>query len=180
MHKKTLEVQMQELLDKQAITEVLFRYCRAIDRHDHELLSSVYHDDAEDYHGVYNGPIAGLLKLMKAPPTGIIATQHAVSNILIELDGDTAYSESYLNAMHRRQTPKGLVDDLLKCRYIDRFERRAGEWKIAKRTVVYDWGTTQPAIEKAWWHYVPGEFTFGKKDRNDPVYLDDFYERTQQ
>jgi hypothetical protein len=178
MNSDDLLRQMQGLLDKQAITEVLFRYCRGIDRHDRALLASVYHDDAEDYHGIYNGPISGFFERMKGPPAGLLATHHSVSNILVELDGDVARVESYLNAMHRRQSAEGLVDDLLKCRYVDRFERRNGEWKIAKRSVIYDWGVTQPAVEKGWWDDAPGEYLFGRKDRSDPVYLSAFYERS--
>lgn len=170
MSEQTLEQQMRALLDKQAITEVLHRYCRAIDRYDASLLASVYHEDAMDYHGVYNGPIAGFVEALRGKPGLYVATSHKVSNILIELDGDVARSETYLNAMHRRETADGLVDDFLHCRYLDRFERRNGEWRIAKRTVVYDWGITQPAIARAWWTDLPGDYVFGTKDDNDPLY----------
>lgn len=163
---------LQQLLDKQAITEVLFLYCRAIDRKDVELLRSVYHEDAEDYHGVYNGTIDGLLELLRKGRDAPVKTHHSVSNILIELDGDVARTESYLNAVHRREDDTGTWDELLKCRYIDRFERRKGVWKIAKRVVVYDWGTVERATEKAWWDLVGGDFIFGKTDRTDPVYTE--------
>lgn len=39
---------LQELLDKQAITEVLHQYCRGADRCDEELMMSCYHPDATD------------------------------------------------------------------------------------------------------------------------------------
>ncbi len=42
---------LQELLDKQAIHEVLLRYCRGVDRRDEEVLRSVYHADAIHEHG---------------------------------------------------------------------------------------------------------------------------------
>nr|QQZ49247.1 nuclear transport factor 2 family protein [Phenylobacterium glaciei] len=51
--------QVQALIDKQAITEVLFNYCRAVDRADIALLTSCYHDDAtEDHGGTFSGSAA--------------------------------------------------------------------------------------------------------------------------
>ena len=35
------------LLDKQAVTETLLRYCRAVDRRDAELMRKVYWPEAE-------------------------------------------------------------------------------------------------------------------------------------
>ena len=43
--------EVQELLDKQAIHEVMIRYCRGLDRMDAELVGSAYHPDAHDDHG---------------------------------------------------------------------------------------------------------------------------------
>ena len=34
----------------------------------------------------------------------------------------------------------GPVDFLIRCRYVDKFERRDGQWKIAHRRVVYEPG----------------------------------------
>ena len=46
---------VEELIARQEITDVLHRYCRAVDRRDPDLLRSVYHPDATDDHGVYAG-----------------------------------------------------------------------------------------------------------------------------
>ena len=43
--------EVQALVDKQAILEVLTRYCRALDRGDAALIASAYHPDAVDDHG---------------------------------------------------------------------------------------------------------------------------------
>ena len=40
---------LEALLDKQAITEVIYRYCRGIDRFDFELVKSCFHADAIAY-----------------------------------------------------------------------------------------------------------------------------------
>jgi hypothetical protein len=43
--------QLQTLIDKQALHELVLRYCRACDRRDFALLRSLYHDEAIDDHG---------------------------------------------------------------------------------------------------------------------------------
>lgn len=52
-------------------------------------------------------------------------------------------------------------------RYIDKFERRDGEWKIAKRQGVHDWFRFEPANEK-------GQLTASgptpSRSRQDPAY----------
>jgi hypothetical protein len=58
---------------------------------------------------------------------------------LIEVDGDVARSESYLVAYHRVEHDGREFDSLLGARYVDRFERRSGEWRIAQRSVIVDW-----------------------------------------
>ena len=50
-----LKRDVRKLLDKQEIYEVLCRYCRALDRGDEKLLRSVYHPDAIDHHGIFDG-----------------------------------------------------------------------------------------------------------------------------
>ena len=42
--------------DKMAIMDVVYKYCRAIDRLDRELLESVFHEDSIHHHGEYKGP----------------------------------------------------------------------------------------------------------------------------
>jgi hypothetical protein len=138
---------VEELIARQEITDVLHRYCRAVDRQDPDLLRSVYHPDATDDHGVYSGPVDGLVAFMLND--GLEMIHHAISNIVIERDGDVAKVECYL----------------------DRVERRDGEWRIAHRHVVYDWGRIEPATQ-AWWDTLPGNWTFGSRDRDDPDYTE--------
>ena len=51
MSGKTREQQLDELLDKQAIYELIMAYCNAADRHDHVKMRTLYHEDAIDDHG---------------------------------------------------------------------------------------------------------------------------------
>jgi ketosteroid isomerase-like protein len=167
-----MDPKLEDLITKLEIAEVIHLYCRAVDRADMDLLRSVYHQDAQDYHGVYNGPIAGLLDRWKTPNAAYPMTHHAVSNILIDLKGSVAYVESYFNAVHRRTEESGAWDEMVRGRYIDRFEKRADGWRIAKRLVVYDWSRVAPATGREWWESVPGEFRHGARNGTDVLYAE--------
>ena len=49
------ETTVRQLADRQAIHDVVVRYCRAVDRMDRELLLTCYHPDAIDHHGIFVG-----------------------------------------------------------------------------------------------------------------------------
>lgn len=136
---------LQDLLDREAIRDCLHRYCRGIDRMDEACLRSVYWPDGTDRHGPYQGSASGFvewaLDKLKDAPRGV----HMLSNILIDLRGDVAGVESYFHALQADTDGQGQPrESMLVGRYIDRFEKRGGEWRIARRTVVYDWIRQQP------------------------------------
>lgn len=152
----------QDLLDRAEITDLLHLYCRGIDRRDESTLASIYHDDAIEDRG--EGIFYGLASEWRRQTLPLLAvfelTQHCIMNILIDIDSDTAQGESYFNAYHRFGEPPETQDDVLPVewpssgtemilagRYLDRFERRNGEWKIAHRRMVCDWCRTQPVAD---------------------------------
>jgi hypothetical protein len=68
------------------------------------------------------------------------ATQHTLTNILIDVVGPEAYVESYVHAYHRFRRANGERYDLVAgARYLDRMEKRNDEWRIARRVVKIDW-----------------------------------------
>jgi hypothetical protein len=75
---------------------------------------------------------------------------HFLGNVSIELDGDRAHCETYAIAFHRRRSPAGeQKDDVWGVRYLDEFERRNGEWRIAHRRLIRDWRRVDPVPERA-------------------------------
>src|ERR1700756_5417483 len=94
------------LVAKQQITEVLYRRARAGDRRDVELALSCYHPGATENHEGFSGPAADFVEgvSMISPDSAapVIGLWHFISNILIELDGDTAEVESYHIALVTR------------------------------------------------------------------------------
>ncbi|WP_372764558.1 nuclear transport factor 2 family protein, partial [Litorivivens sp.] len=56
---------LQTLVDKQDITELIYRYCRSVDRLDEALGYSIWHDDGiADYGDFYRGPGRGVIDLI--------------------------------------------------------------------------------------------------------------------
>ncbi len=145
----TQERRLAELLDREAICDCLYRYCRGIDRADEATLRSAYWPDAKDCHGSYNGPVEGFFQWALAVFKTGARNIHQISNILIEFRGErAAIVESYFNALQRGPDAKGTQRQfLLAGRYCDRFEKRGEEWRVIKRIVVFDWVTEQAAPE---------------------------------
>ncbi len=133
-------VELQALLDREAIRDCLARYCRGIDRADEATLRSTYWPDATDNHGAWRGSAEGFITqaLGRLRRGGLRV--HMVGQTLIELNGTVAAVESSFMALQARADSADTAAETFLCgRYVDRFERRAGEWRVAQRTVVYDW-----------------------------------------
>lgn len=140
----TAEEQMQKLvkdvqylMDRQAILDVVMRQARGHDRHDMELMNSCFWEDGVDEHGEYITPGPEYGRWANGAHTaGFFGHQHNITNHVCEIDGDTAHCDTYvIGALLPRGTPGRAKNT--SARYVDRFERRGGEWRIAvRRTVI--------------------------------------------
>lgn len=159
-----------ELLDRQEITRLLHQVARATDRGDQQLFADAYHADGQDFHGVANGHVSGIVSALGDMNGWCVASHHSITNIDIRLDGDHADVESYYTAFHRRSDETGEWDELLLGRYVDRIERREGVWKIAKRICIFDWSSIAPGNLTPWTAAYDGDYVFGRRDREDASY----------
>lgn len=145
----TRDPEVQALLDKQAIYEVLVRYLRSVDRADVDALRRCYHPDAtEDHGGTFSGKASDYVDLV-APglPKARVMT-HSISNVLIELESDSlAYAEGYVTTFGRIKKDGEIFDTLTMARLFDRFEKRNGEWRIAARRMSWEWNHEMPYAE---------------------------------
>ena len=158
------DAQIDEMLAKEAIRDALMRYCRGVDRLDADIIRSVYHPDAYDDHAgrqftgetVGQGLVDWMTEIMDV-------TSHNITTSNIEIEGDSAGSEAYTTSMHL-QTVDGEQRMLLAiARYVDRFERRNGEWKIIERVVVPEF-TGWVEMQRL------GFATPARRDKTDPSY----------
>lgn len=147
---------LEEISAHLEIRQCLARYARGIDRWDVETLRSVYHPDATDEHTVFSGLGWDFAEwIVNYARTNEGPSQHHITHSLIELDGDVAHVESYYLAYHEVRE-EGKEPQLLHTggRYLDRFEQRDGEWKVARRICTVDWSR----------EHMPGEVWDGAKD----------------
>jgi hypothetical protein len=166
--------EVQRLIDRQAIIDCLHRYTRGLDRHRNDFLASAFHPDGIDEHGAFRGTIPEFVawseKLHSDEPwTG---HTHLLDNNHTDFDDDgvTAHSETYVFFVHRRDSPDGNIIEFGAGRYIDRFEKRDGEWRIAVRRLVIEWTAhTDQAIFADVAHYPRGTH-----DDTDPSYMRPF------
>ena len=131
--------------DRHEIRACLLRYTRGVDRHDRELMLSAYHPDAIDEHGVAKGKAADFCDWAIGWHGEFQHQhQHIINNTVIELDRDTAHAETYYTFFgDNREGPPTLAFG----RYVDRFERREGEWRIAHRVCVNQYAGAFTAVE---------------------------------
>jgi hypothetical protein len=163
---------LQQLFDKQAITETLALYCRAMDRIDQDLTLSIWHPGGTcNYSSTAGAPdilFAEYLTGSARTRESFANHSHQIANTIIELDGDGAVSEAYFTASLQTRPADGTVTEhLWRGRYLDRWSRRDGRWAIDHRQVVFD-------------SYTPHEFpasaldgkplALSRRDRDDPSY----------
>ena len=158
------------LLDERAIRNVVLRYCRGVDRMDRELVRSCYHADATDEHGSFTGQVDEFLEWVFRVLARYEVTMHFVGNLLVEFvpgEPDVARCETYGIAFHRSagEDPRGNLATGF--RYVDRFERRDGEWRIARRVAITEWSRVDD--REHWWP-IPDGMRTGSRDRTDAVY----------
>lgn len=153
------------VLDKQAIAEALARYCRGVDRIDLDLMRSVFHaDSVADYGAMFCGTGYEFADFIAQVHPAMEAHSHHLSGISITVSGDQAGSECYVIARLRSRSGDGVATDTVSHgRYVDRWERRDGVWRIAHRQYLHvldDSRTVETTM------FEPG----GSRDRSDPSY----------
>jgi hypothetical protein len=135
---------LETIVDRAQILDCLHRYTRGMDRLDRELARSAYHADAIDDHGGFVANVDDFLDWAFEYHANQIRHQHYVSNHSVELDGDTAHTETYYTFVGTdRDETKPL--EIVGGRYLDRFERRDGHWAIAARVCVEEWRVLVPS-----------------------------------
>jgi len=156
---------MRALADRQAITDLIYRYCRAVDRLDVPLGHSIWHEDGTADYGadVYRGAGRGVIDHICAQHRHTLGHSHQVTNILIDLDGDRAGSESYHVASLRIASGGGVKQISVWGRYIDRWSRRDGRWGLDDRLTIRDFGEVRDVVPLA-------DHDVARRDRTDPSY----------
>ncbi len=163
--------ELQALLDKQAILELSYRYSRACDRLDKAALAAVYWPDGTDDHGIFKGSAPEYVDWVISFLKSWVATHHDNTNSLIDLHGETATGEVHWTGYYQLEIDGVSNDTLAVGRYIDRYEKRSGEWRILHRTCVSDWSRTAQTSNDL--RNNPDQSLVGKRGQDDLVYQRD-------
>lgn len=128
---------------ERAITRVLLRYAHAVDRRDYDAVAACYWPDATDRHATFDGDAVAYVAWLREVLPAIAVSTHQFTNVLIDVESATsARSETYCSnvLVHPGRDAEGRErHTTAHLRYLDRYERRGGEWRVLAREVVTDW-----------------------------------------
>lgn len=164
-----LEAKMQDMIDRQAIFDCIKRTSRGNDRFDIELITGSYHDDG--IHELGQRVISGQAYGDHANQSHAAISETCLHNVTMhacEIEGDIAHCESYVIGLFADKG--GESSRILAGRYIDRLEKRQGEWRIAVRRATVEVAMEGRAILPNGQTPPGSGYLRGDRDRSDPSY----------
>jgi hypothetical protein len=145
------------------------RHSRGCDRHDDDLIISAYHPDAVDEHGtrtISGADYAGWVNPAHAATSKVHT--HNITTHSCEIDGDTAHAESYVIVVLLGSDSR--TAQFISGRYLDRLERRDGQWRIAvRRSTVEVMFVADASVLQSKFFTQQG-YLVGTRDKNDLSY----------
>jgi hypothetical protein len=156
---------LEAAADRQEITDLIYRYCRAMDRMDHEQGYAIWHEDGLADYGleIFQGSGRDFVDWVCESHKHLDAHSHQISNIVIELDGECAGSEAYVTATLRMNHDGKPMQITAWGRYIDQWSKRNGRWGIDKRVTVMDFDEMREVSPMK-------NHSDGSRDHADPSY----------
>jgi SnoaL-like domain len=158
--------QLDALMSRAAIEEVLLDYARGNDHNDIDMMRSCFWPESKHKHGGFDGTSTGFIDFAANIIARLKYCKHHISNVSIRVNGDRAFSECYYQAHHIRDRKDGLgeEDAFFEGRYIDLFERRGGVWKIIRRRGMSDWNAAVTPAAAPYSAMTPGTHALRSKD----------------
>ena len=127
------------------ITRKRYEYALGIDTRDFDLLRSIFTDeitmDFQDYSGQpaqtlsADAWVAGVKVLF----TGLDATQHVMTNPIVDIDSESATCRMYMKAEHFLANDEGSFDYAIGGYYTDRLRKDGDRWLIEAVTLKLFW-----------------------------------------
>lgn len=135
----SLENEVQRLVDRAAIRDVLLHYAHAVDRRDIEAVYACFTPDAAYKGALGEGSVDVALGALRERWLQYTRTMHFIGNQLIEVDGDRATSETYAIAYHQTDSDGEQSNMAVGVRYLDTLVRTPAGWRICRREVTREW-----------------------------------------
>jgi len=138
-----LERALREWQAEREITRVILDYAHGLDQRNYARVRACFHADAHIDYGSFGGGPDALIDWLESLQPKIDRSSHQFGppQIALDLEGGSAEVETYcLVVQVLPREPDGVARQTLAgLRYLDRFELRAGAWRIAERRNVADW-----------------------------------------
>lgn len=164
------------LIDISNIEQVLYRYCRSMDRMDKQLTLSCFMPDADMSYGIlYRGNPVGFVEWLWPVHAAMVNHSHMIGNVLVESVDGTLVSEAYVQVTLRSSDESGQFDVVSKGRYLDSWNVKDGEYRIEQRMYVSDLSTIVPVAERSLGavlhpNALQNKQPAGSRDERDPSY----------
>jgi hypothetical protein len=134
---------LRAVLAERAISAVILDYARGVDQRDYPAVRHCFHPDARIDYGVFAGGPDALIGWLERIQPQLDRSSHffAPPRVQLDLSGGRAEVEtSCIQVAVPPRDPRGAARRRISgLRYLDRFEQRAGVWRIAERRNVPDW-----------------------------------------
>lgn len=133
------------MTDHQAICETVYRYAFALDNRDWAMYRSIFADYVDFDFSTYHGKPTVRMRadqLVSSAETlfaGFSATQHTMSNPIVEIDGDSARCNMYIQAAHSIDPDPEAPWFIMGGHYEDHLIRRNGGWLLDGVTMKLRW-----------------------------------------
>ena len=127
-------MKLEELIAERDIYRQLVKFARAMDERDWESIKSITADDIKAEFGM--GEIQGstaVIDFMRSFLDNCGITQHLLGNIIIDVVGDKATSQSYVSDMHLSKDPANDSHFRTLGDYSDKWSKVDGTWIMTHR-----------------------------------------------
>jgi 3-phenylpropionate/cinnamic acid dioxygenase small subunit len=144
-------MKLQEISDRLEIEQLLVRYCHAVDQRDWDAYRAVYTPDAviDDVSAGPSQSVDAMVTFLSRALESVVVIQHAVSTMLIEIDGETASARTVCHCPVVLDRGGGVTETFFQgLWYVDELVRTPEGWKISKRS------------ERDYFHNMPRGFRF--------------------
>jgi hypothetical protein len=145
-----LRQELRALRDREAVRDVVHAIARGVDRFDQTLLAaSILPHAVFDRGGAEPMTGAAFVAGLKPPAEPRPGRMHVIGNVSVQVDGDTAKSEAYIVSCMDVLKDEVAHTRLRAGRYLDRFRRDGGGWRLSHRIMIDEWSRIDAVVESA-------------------------------
>ena len=141
-----MDERLQRHLDEQDVIRSIQRYASGVDMRDWALYRSAFTDELEVDFSSWSGgapmtlPADQWVQNVRSVLSGFEATQHTLTNFVVDVSGETAHAVVYMQAQHFLPNTKGDSTLTLGGYYTHELVLAApGDWKIRKARLTVTW-----------------------------------------